>query len=145
MSANTKHDIYEFHNRNHNDNVVALERFKGKVILIVNTENKEIAECITPELQVIQRNYENKPFQILTFPCRRFFWETKHFDQEEKDLLTWLKEQSNQVVATETAADNGKMYLIDTDGTTVTYIAPDTSFPVIESIIDQHVKTVESI
>lgn len=64
--------LYQIRVEDIDDNVVYLEEYKGKVLLIVNTAT----ECFfTPQyegLQSLYNKYQDKNFEILDFPCNQF-------------------------------------------------------------------------
>ena len=64
--------IYDFTVKDMNGNDVSLAKYKGKVLLIVNTAT----ECgFTPQYDDLQGMYEafkDKGFEILDFPCNQF-------------------------------------------------------------------------
>ncbi len=64
--------VYDFAAKTLEGEEIRLERFKGKVLLIVNTASK----CgFTPQyegLQKLQDNYAEKGFSVLGFPCNQF-------------------------------------------------------------------------
>ncbi|WP_397599714.1 glutathione peroxidase [Silvanigrella sp.] len=64
--------IYDFEAKDINGNVKKLSEFKGSALLVVNTASK----CgFTPQfdgLEKLFKNYSNKGFQILGFPCNQF-------------------------------------------------------------------------
>ena len=64
--------LYDIKVEDVNNNVVALEKFRGKVLLIVNTATK----CFfTPQyegLQGLYNAYQDKGFEVLDFPCNQF-------------------------------------------------------------------------
>ena len=64
--------LYDIKVEDINNNVVALEKFRGKVLLIVNTATK----CFfTPQyegLQGLYNAYQDKGFEVLDFPCNQF-------------------------------------------------------------------------
>ena len=64
--------LYKIRVEDINKNVVSFERYKGKVLLIVNTAT----ECFfTPQYKGLQELYEkfhNRGFEILDFPCNQF-------------------------------------------------------------------------
>ncbi|MFA6619339.1 MAG: glutathione peroxidase [Candidatus Neomarinimicrobiota bacterium] len=64
--------LYQIRVEDINNNVVLLSRYKGKVLLIVNTAT----ECFfTPQYEELQKLYEKfnkKGFEILDFPCNQF-------------------------------------------------------------------------
>ena len=64
--------IYDFTVKTNRGAEKSLADYKGKVLLIVNTASK----CgFTPqfeELQALYKNYKDKGFEILGFPCNQF-------------------------------------------------------------------------
>ena len=64
--------IYDFKVKKTNGEEILLEKYKGKVLLIVNTASG----CgFTPQyegLQKIYDEYKDKGFEILDFPCNQF-------------------------------------------------------------------------
>ncbi|MBN2794209.1 MAG: glutathione peroxidase [Clostridia bacterium] len=64
--------IYDFEALNMDDEVVSLEAYKGKVLLIVNTASK----CgFTPQfkgLESIYETYKAQGLEIIGFPCNQF-------------------------------------------------------------------------
>ena len=64
--------LYQIKVEDINNNVVELEKYKGKVLLIVNTATK----CFfTPQyegLQWLYDKYQKQGFEILDFPCNQF-------------------------------------------------------------------------
>ena len=64
--------IYDFTVKNRKGEDVSLEKFKGKVLLIVNTATR----CgFTPqydELENLYEKYNKEGFEVLDFPCNQF-------------------------------------------------------------------------
>ena len=64
--------IYDFNVEDAKGNEVKLEKYKGKVMLIVNTASK----CgFTPQYKDLQKlydDYNEKGLEILAFPCNQF-------------------------------------------------------------------------
>jgi len=64
--------IYDFSVKDKNGQMVSLEKYKGKVLLIVNTATR----CgFTPQYEGLQHLYEKynaEGFEILDFPCNQF-------------------------------------------------------------------------
>ena len=64
--------FYDFTAKKMNGVEVKMDEYKGKVLLIVNTASK----CgLTPqltELEQIYKDYKDKGFEILGFPCNQF-------------------------------------------------------------------------
>ena len=66
-------EIYDFKVNDYKGNQVSLDKYKGKVLLIVNTATK----CgFTPQydaLEALYAKYKEQGFEILDFPCNQFF------------------------------------------------------------------------
>lgn len=64
--------FYDFTAKKMNGKEVKMKEYKGKVLLIVNTASK----CgLTPqltELEQMYKDYKDKGFEILGFPCNQF-------------------------------------------------------------------------
>ncbi|GAB6169813.1 glutathione peroxidase [Clostridium carnis] len=64
--------FYKFSANNIDGKEVKMEKYKGKVILVVNTASK----CgLTPqfkELEELYKEFKDKDFEILGFPCNQF-------------------------------------------------------------------------
>ena len=64
--------LYDFTVSNQSNQLVSLQDYKGKVVLIVNTATG----CgLTPQYQGLQElydKYKNQGFEILDFPCNQF-------------------------------------------------------------------------
>ena len=64
--------FYDFTAKKMNGMEVKMEEYKGKVLLVVNTASK----CgLTPqlaELEEMYKDYKDKGFEILGFPCNQF-------------------------------------------------------------------------
>ncbi len=64
--------IYQIRVEDINDNVIELDQYKGKVLLIVNTATK----CFfTPQyegLQALYNSFQQFGFEVLDFPCNQF-------------------------------------------------------------------------
>ena len=65
--------LYEYKVNDYTGKEVSLEKYKGKVLLIVNTATK----CgFTPQydaLEALYAKYKDQGFEILDFPCNQFF------------------------------------------------------------------------
>ncbi|MGL5380359.1 glutathione peroxidase [Clostridium sp.] len=74
--------IYDFKVKNTNGEEISLEKYKGKVVLIVNTASG----CgFTPQYEGLQKLYDEnkeKGFEILDFPCNQFFNQAPGSDEE---------------------------------------------------------------
>lgn len=74
--------IYDFKVKNTKGEEVSLEKYKGKVLLIVNTASG----CgLTPQYEGLEKVYDaykDKGFEILDFPCNQFFEQAPGTDEE---------------------------------------------------------------
>ncbi len=80
--------IYRFTVKDKDANDVSLSRYKGKVLLVVNTATN----CgFTPqykELQKLYDSYRDQGLEILDFPCNQFGNQAPGTDQEIDDFCS---------------------------------------------------------
>jgi glutathione peroxidase len=80
--------IYDFKVKAQNGDLVSLEDYKGKVLLIVNTATK----CgFTPqyeELEAMYEKYHDQGFEILDFPCNQFHNQAPGSDEEINEFCS---------------------------------------------------------
>lgn len=144
--------LYDFSVTSLTGATIALNEYRGKVLLIVNTASK----CgFTPQYQQLQALYEkfqDKGFIVLGFPCNQFghqepgdadtigtFCEHNYgvtfplfakVDVNGKDaepLFTWLKHEAPGLLGSEGIKWNFTKFLIDRDGRVVKRHAPQTT------------------
>ncbi len=81
--------IYDIKVLNRNNEEVSLEKFKGKVMLIVNTATG----CgFTPQYEGLEKMYEKyheKGLEILDFPCNQFGNQAPGTDDEIHEFCTF--------------------------------------------------------
>lgn len=65
--------IYDFKVNDYKGEEVSLSKYKGKVLLIVNTATKCGFTKQYDGLQDLYRKYKNLGLEILDFPCNQFF------------------------------------------------------------------------
>ena len=123
---------------------VALENFRGKVLLIVNTASK----CgFTPQydgLEILQADYHDQGFEVLAFPCNQFGKQEPGSNEEIVEFCTtrfsatfpifskidvngadthplyaWLKQQAKGIMGTERIKWNFTKFLINRQGEVV--------------------------
>lgn len=143
--------IYDYQVKDAKSNLVSLEQYRGKVLLIVNTATG----CgFTPQykgLQELYEKYSEKGFVILDFPCNQFnnqapgteeeivsFCEFKYgvtFPQyakievngeNEEPLFTYLKSLQNGMLGNKIKWNFTK-FLVDRGGKVIERFAPVTS------------------
>ena len=153
--------IYDFVVKNNKGEDVKLEKYKGKVLLIVNTATK----CgFTPQYEGLEKLYEEyheKGFEILDFPCNQFKNQAPENDQEidsfctlnfgtkfdrfqkidvngenEDPLYTFLKKEEGGILGGKIKWNFTK-FLIDASGEVIARFAPTTSPLSIEKQIKQ--------
>lgn len=64
--------IYDFTVKNDKGEDVSLDKYKGKVLLIVNTATKCGFTKQYDGLEELYKKYKDKGFEILDFPCNQF-------------------------------------------------------------------------
>ena len=74
--------FYDFEAKKMNSQQVSMKEYEGKVVLIVNTASK----CgLTPQLEGLEKlykDYKDKGFEILGFPCNQFANQDKGSNKE---------------------------------------------------------------
>jgi glutathione peroxidase len=129
---------------------VKLDRFKGRVLLVVNTAS----QCgFTPQyegLEALQKKYHGKGFDVLGFPCNQFgaqepgteseiasFCETRFgvtFPMFAKvdvngdgaaPLYKWLKKEKPGLLGSEAIKWNFTKFLVGRDGKVLARYAPN--------------------
>lgn len=80
--------IYSFQTKLSNGEEIALEKFKGEVLLLVNTASK----CgLTPqyeELEELYKTHKEKGFEIIGFPCDQFGGQEPGTDAEISEFCS---------------------------------------------------------
>ena len=129
---------------------VKLDRYKGKVMLVVNTAS----ECgFTPQYQGLEKLYEKlhaKGLEVLGFPCNQFGAQEPGTEKEiaafcERNygvtfplfgkvdvngnsaapLFTWLKKEKPGLMGSEAIKWNFTKFLVDRKGKVVARYAPN--------------------
>lgn len=80
--------IYDFKEIDINGNIVDFQKYKNKVLLIVNVASKCRNTKQYKDLQFLYEKYKNKGFVILGFPCNQFFMQEPKSNQEIKEFCT---------------------------------------------------------
>lgn len=144
--------VYEFEAKKLDGQLVSLEDFKGKVLLIVNTASK----CgFTPQytkLQSVYEKYKEQGFEILGFPCNQFGNQEPGSEEEIQSfcelnfgvnfpmfakvdvngrnahpLFDYLSEHAPGILGTKKIKWNFTKFLVDRTGTVRNRYAPSTS------------------
>jgi glutathione peroxidase len=144
--------IYDFKLARLDGTETALDSYRGKVLLIVNTAS---ACGFTPQyagLETLYQKFKNKGFVILGFPCNQFggqepgdaetigtFCETNYRvsfplfakikvnGEEAHPLYDFLKREASGVLGSEAIKWNFTKFLVDRDGKVVDRYAPATA------------------
>lgn len=77
--------IYDYKVKDYNGNEISLDKYKGKVLLIVNTAIKCGFAGQYDELTTIYSKLAGKDFEILDFPCNQFFRQSPLVGSENHD------------------------------------------------------------
>jgi glutathione peroxidase len=142
--------IYDFTVDDIEGKPVKLDRFKGKVLLVVNTASK----CgFTPQykgLEALYRKYHDRGLEVLGFPCNQFGAQEPGSEQEiatfcqanydvtfpmfakidvngdaTAPLYRYLKHEKPGLLGTEAIKWNFTKFLVDRDGRVVARFAPN--------------------
>ena len=142
--------IYDFTVDDIEGKPVKLDRFKGKVLLVVNTASK----CgFTPQykgLEALYRKYHDRGLEVLGFPCNQFGAQEPGSEQEiatfcqtnydvtfpmfakidvngdaTAPLYRHLKHEKPGLLGTEAIKWNFTKFLVDRDGRVVARFAPN--------------------
>ncbi|HVF65829.1 MAG TPA: glutathione peroxidase [Casimicrobiaceae bacterium] len=142
--------IYDFSVRDIAGKRVKLDRYRGKVLLIVNTAS---ACGFTPQYEGLQTLYgelSDRGLEILAFPCNQFGEQEPAGADEIADfcernfgvgfplfskvdvngdtaapLFTWLKAQKPGLLGTEAIKWNFTKFLVDREGNVAARFAPN--------------------
>lgn len=142
--------IYDIEVKDIDHHTVKLEKYKGKVILIVNVASKCGYTGQYAGLQKLYEEYNDKGFAILGFPCNQFLSQEPgteeqiknfcitsfgvEFDMFEKidvngknthPLYRYLKEKAGGIM-TDDIKWNFTKFLVDRDGNVLKRYAPST-------------------
>lgn len=80
--------IYDFKEIDINGNIVDFQKYKNKVLLIVNVASKCGNTKQYKDLQFLYEKYKNKGLVVLGFPCNQFFMQEPKSNQEIKEFCT---------------------------------------------------------
>jgi glutathione peroxidase len=154
--------IYDFSAQAIDGSDVPLDRYRGKVLLIVNTASK----CgFTPQYDGLEKLHEelsDRGLAVLGFPCNQFraqepgdAAEIESFCRLTYDvkfplfakvdvngptthpLYAWLKKQATGILGTEKIKWNFTKFLIDREGNVIDRYAPSTKPEAIRADIER--------
>ena len=87
-SESSSATVYDFTVIDNQGKEVSLSRYKGKVLLIVNTATRCGHTPQYEELQQLYSVYKDKGFEILDFPCNQFAEQAPESDEEIQNFCT---------------------------------------------------------
>lgn len=143
--------IYHFKVNKINGEIISLEAYKGKVMLIVNTASKCGFSPQYGDLQKLYEKYKEAGFIILGFPCNQFlgqepgdhleidsycklnhgvtfpiFEKVYVFGKEAHPLFKYITEHAPGMMGSRSIKWNFTKFLIDQQGNVVHRYAPQT-------------------
>lgn len=149
--------IYNFSVKDIDLNDVSLEKYKNKVLLIVNVASYCGLTYQYKSLEDIYKKYKDKGFEILGFPCNQFALQEPGSNEEIKNFCdtsygvtfnimnkinvngskadpfyNFLKEQKPGIADTPQIKWNFTKFLINKDGCVVKRYSPQTELSEIE-------------
>ena len=149
--------IYNFSVKDIDLNDVSLEKYKNKVLLIVNVASYCGLTYQYKSLEDIYKKYKDKGFEILGFPCNQFALQEPRSNEEIKNFCdtsygvtfnimnkinvngskadpfyNFLKEQKPGIADTPQIKWNFTKFLINKDGCVVKRYGPQTEVSEIE-------------
>ena len=149
--------IYNFSVKDINLNDVSLEKYKNKVLLIVNVASYCGLTYQYKSLEDVYKKYKDKGFEILGFPCNQFALQEPGSNEEIKNFCdtsygvtfnimnkinvngskadpfyNFLKEQKPGIADTPQIKWNFTKFLINKDGCVVKRYSPQTEVSEIE-------------
>ncbi len=161
----TPANIYSFEAENIRDETISLDRYKGKVLLIVNTAS---ACGFTPQyegLEQLYKKYQAQGFEVLGFPCNQFggqesgtneqiaqfcdlkfkttfpmFAKIEVNGADTHPLYAFLKKEAKGLLGTEAIKWNFTKFLVGRDGVVIDRFAPKTEPSELEKPIEQALK-----
>ncbi|MFA6192812.1 MAG: glutathione peroxidase [Sulfurimonas sp.] len=154
--------IYDIEVQNIDKQNVKLEKYKGRVMLIVNVASKCGYTVQYAGLQELHEKYDAKGLSVLGFPCNQFLSQEPGTEEEIKNfcmtsfgvtfdmfakidvngenthpLYGYLKESASGILGSELIKWNFTKFLVDREGKVVKRYAPSTAPKEIEKDIEK--------
>ena len=82
LASIAQNSVYDFTVRDNKGNDTPLSKYKGKVLLVVNTATHCGHTPQYKELEELYESYKDKGFEILDFPCNQFGAQAPGTDEE---------------------------------------------------------------
>lgn len=152
--------LYDIEVKNIDGNIIKLEKYKNRVILVVNVASKCGFTNQYEGLEKLHEMYSNEGLSILGFPCNQFLSQEPGTEDEIKEFCTlnygvkfdlfskidvngsethplykYLKDHSSGILGTDIIKWNFTKFLIDKNGKVVNRYSPSTTPQEIESDI----------
>ena len=133
-------------------NIVSMQQFQGKVLLLVNTATKCGLAPQFVDLENLHQTYKDKGLTVIGFPCNQFagqepesnetivnvcqinygvtFLLSEKIDVNGKNthpVFAYLKDNANQGILGDDIKWNFTKFLVSADGLTINRYAPTTS------------------
>ncbi|MFJ7636927.1 glutathione peroxidase [Peribacillus sp. NPDC097206] len=143
--------IYEFEVKKINGDVISLEEYKGKVLIIVNTASKCGFSPQYDDLQSLYVQYKEDGLEVLGFPCNQFlnqepgdeleidsycklnhgvtfpmFAKVNVNGKDAHPLFSYITENAPGMMGSKSIKWNFTKFLIDREGNIVNRYAPKT-------------------
>lgn len=88
LASIAQNSVYDFTVRDNKGNDTLLSKYKGKVLLVVNTATHCGHTPQYKELEELYESYKDKGFEILDFPCNQFDAQAPGTDEEIEQFCT---------------------------------------------------------
>lgn len=145
-------NFYDIKVKNIDGQTIQLEKYKNKVVLIVNVASKCGFTNQYEGLEKLHEKYSNEGLSVLGFPCNQFLSQEPGTEEEIKEfcsltygvkfdlfskidvngsnthpLYKYLKENSSGILGTDAIKWNFTKFLVDKDGSVVKRYSPSTT------------------
>lgn len=156
--------FYDFTAKKMNGKEIKMDEYKGKVLLIVNTASKCGFTPQLKELEELYKEYKNRGFEILGFPCNQFanqdpgsnkeisefclrnygvsftMFEKIDVNGENAHPIYKYLEENSKGILNKKVKWNFTKFLIDSEGNVVDRFAPTTTPKKIRKNIEELLK-----
>jgi len=163
----TAKSIYDFTVKDTFGKDVSLEKYRGQVVVIVNTASQcQLTQSNYEGLTKLKKDYEDKGVKILAFPCNQFANESPEQDGEEMvchlqknkadigdifkkvnvngenadPLYKYLKKEQGGILGMDGIKWNFTKFIVDKEGKPVDRFAPTTGISSVEKKINELLK-----
>lgn len=165
IAKENKMSIYDFNVKTIDGEEISMEKYKGKVLLIVNVASKCGFTSQYEGLENLFDKYKNEDFMVLGFPSNQFANQEPESNQKIKDFCSltyevkfdmfakidvngdneapiykFLKSNQKGILGTEAIKWNFTKFLVDKDGNIINRYASTTTPQAIENDIKKLLK-----